>query len=263
VELTLLTWNLKGSQGPDTRAVVDHLRDSHADLVALQEVQHHQARAITEGLGAASLRWGFKHWPLRTWPEGMAVIGVTRPARVRTHALSFRFRPWSWRRRIFQIAVVDLGGSTVMLANTHLSPHAQPTARAREVETVLGAVYSVPGPVVVAGDLNDTPDADIFARFRAAGFRDAWTVLHPDGAETDGATNWRGWRPGTAAAPSQRLDYVLVPQGTGVVQVVVPRHGEDGFTRFAALSDHLPVAATLVFGPVTTDATAAAGRTGG
>ena len=81
---TLVSWNLKGSANPDTAAVAEHIRSEGADLVALQEVQWHQARRIARALGATSRRWSFKHFPGRTWPEGMAVIGVTVPVHART-----------------------------------------------------------------------------------------------------------------------------------------------------------------------------------
>lgn len=248
MELTLLTWNLKGSRGPDVAAVVDHARTVGADVLALQEVQRHQARAIARALGAASCRWGFKHWPVRTRAEGMAVVGVTQPVRVRTWALSFRFRPWSWRRRIFQVGVQDEGGTALVVANLHLSPHRQADLRAREVETVLRRLSSEPGPAVVAGDLNDRPGSTVLAMFGRAGLRDAWAELHPDAEGAEGATNWSGWQPDTTEPPSQRIDYVLVPPEVEVVRVVVPRPGDHGFARFAALSDHLPVAAKLALG---------------
>lgn len=245
-----MTWNLKGHDGPDTDAVVEHARAAGADVVALQEVQRPQARDVARGLGAASLRWGFKHWSVAIPPEGLAVIGVSRPARVRTHALSFRFRPWSWRRRIFQVAAVSLDGRrgpTMVLANAHLSPYDDDHRREREAATIVRAMSTVPGPAVVVGDLNDDPHAEVIARFRQAGFRDIWAEANPgrDGAE--GATNWHGWERGTTKRPNRRLDYVLVPPGPEIRRVTVPRHGEDGFARFTTVSDHLPVAATLAF----------------
>jgi len=112
MSLTLLSWNLKGSKGVDVRAVVDHIEAMAADVVVLQEVQRRQARAIARSLGAVSQRWGFKHWPIRTWPEGMAVIGVTRPARVRTYAITHPWVLWSWRRRILQVYDFDLPSGT-------------------------------------------------------------------------------------------------------------------------------------------------------
>ena len=249
-----MTWNLKGSDAPDVAAVADHLADTGADLVVLQEVQRRQARAIARRLGAASSRWGFKHWPVRTWAEGMAVIGVTRPARVRTRALSFRFRLWSWQRRIYQRATVDLAPTPgvpavhppLTLVNVHLSPYDRAAMRTAEVGIVATVIGTAPGPIVLAGDLNDDPGADFFARLTAAGLRDAWDDAASPG--TRPATNWRGWRKGTTKDPKRRLDYVLVSGGVRVVRVDIPRPGDEGFGRFAGLSDHLPVAATLAIG---------------
>jgi endonuclease/exonuclease/phosphatase family metal-dependent hydrolase len=50
---------------------------------------------------------------------------------------------------------------------------------------------------------------------------------------------------GTPLAPSQRLDYVLLSADLKPLSVSVPRHGQPGFERFATLSDHLPVTATV------------------
>ena len=155
---TLVSWNLKGSGNPDTDAVAAYLREVGADVVGLQEVQWHQARRIARALGARSSGWGFKHWPVRTWPEGMAVIGMTREVDVRTRALSSRWRLWSWRRRIVQVATVaatgpgaahgdddadstgeDGGGkggaSGFTLVNVHLTPHGQAELRTTETRT--------------------------------------------------------------------------------------------------------------------------------
>jgi endonuclease/exonuclease/phosphatase family metal-dependent hydrolase len=114
---------------------------------------------------------------------------------------------------------------------------------------------------VVAGDFNDRPGAAIHGRFAAGGLRDAWDDVHAVDAAVDGspaspgaggwrpadvgATNWRGWARGTPHAPSQRLDYVLVSEELKPLSMSVPRHGQPGFERFATLSDHLPVTATV------------------
>jgi endonuclease/exonuclease/phosphatase family metal-dependent hydrolase len=50
---------------------------------------------------------------------------------------------------------------------------------------------------------------------------------------------------GTPRAPSQRLDYVLLSADLKPLSVSVPRHSQPGFERFATLSDHLPVTATV------------------
>ena len=247
--LTLVSWNLKGNKGVDTRRVVDHVVAAAADVVVLQEVQRRQARAIARGLGAVSQRWGFKHWPIRTWPEGMAVIGVTRPAPARTQAITRRWALWSWRRRILQVARVrlgaagsDRGGPVVTLVNVHLSPWDAAATRAVEAATVVRIVARRKRPAVIAGDLNDRPGADALARLQEAGLRDVWAQLRGD---DEGATNWRGWVAGTPRAPTQRLDYVLVGDGLEPVAVSVPRHGDADFPPYAAISDHLPITATI------------------
>lgn len=266
--MVVVSWNLKGSENPDTGAIADHLRATGADVVCLQEVQWHQARRIARALGAQSCGWGFKHWPIRTWPEGMAVIGVTVPVRVRTRALTARWRLWSWRRRILQVATVGTlpaagaaGGAgsgagpapaePVTVVNVHLTPHGRPELRGVETTTVLALIRDNDGPVVVCGDFNERPGGPIHGQLAEAGLRDGWRDPEPgDPAPGDGRrppdpwpTNWRGWQRGTSAAPTQRLDYVYVSTAIGAVEVTAPTG--DALATFAALSDHLPITAVL------------------
>jgi endonuclease/exonuclease/phosphatase family metal-dependent hydrolase len=263
VRTTLVSWNLKGSANPDVAGIVDHLRAQGADVVGLQEVQWHQARRIARALGARSRRWGFKHWPGRTWPEGMAVIGVTRRVHVRTRALSHRWRLWSWRRRIVQVATVeaagdghDGGGDGLALVNVHLTPHGEVELRGVETSTVLALVAQRTGPIVVSGDFNERPGGPIHRQLAAAGLRDGWGEPQADGSPAEGGgrppdpwpTNWRGWRRGTDKSPTQQLDYVYVSPTVHVVELSAPRPGDEGFGRFARLSDHLPVTAVLDVG---------------
>lgn len=281
MRLVLVSWNLKGSANPDVAAIADHIRSQAADVVALQEVQWHQARRIARALGARSRHWSMKHWPVRTWPEGMAVIGVTRPVRVRGRALSYRWRVWSWRRRIVQVAAVgtDTGaagrtdpagttdaavprsgsqhGESFTLVNVHLTPHGRTGLRAIETGALL-ALADGPGPVVIAGDLNERPGGGIHNQFVAAGLRDGWSEPPPaerapraapegphEPAPGPPPTNWRGWWRGTTDEPVQTLDYVYVSSGVTTVAVRAPRVGDDGFAQFAGLSDHLPVTAVF------------------
>lgn len=261
-----MTWNLKGSERPDTDVVVDRARAAGADVLFLQEVQRRQARSIARGLGAVSLAWGFKHWPVIKPAEGMAVIGVSRRADVRCHALTSGWMLWSSRRRIMQSGLVaaeagppggaaggDAPGGPFRVVNLHLSPGRDSGLREREVARVLDILSTSGGgatgdgsggevPLVLAGDLNDRSGAALFDHLDAAGLRDAWEVAHPGLPERDGATNWSGGREG---APQRRIDYVLVSLGVGVVAASVPRPGDAGFEALRALSDHLPVTVVL------------------
>jgi endonuclease/exonuclease/phosphatase family metal-dependent hydrolase len=253
-DVNVLSWNLKGSKGVDVRAVADHIRAMEADVVVLQEVQFCHARAIARSLGAESRSWGFKHWPIRTWPEGMAVIGVTQPALAHTHAITRRLMPWSWRRRILQIATVRVdpasgpepgAGSFVTLVNVHLSTGDAATIRMLEADAVLRRIDERGRPAIVAGDLNDRPASAVYTRFEEAGLRDVWAVLRPD---EPGPTNWRAWVAGTPKPPTRRIDYVFVSDGLDPESVSVPRYGDPGFPPFASISDHLPVTAAVAAG---------------
>jgi endonuclease/exonuclease/phosphatase family metal-dependent hydrolase len=242
VRLAVLTWNLKGSTGVDTAAVAAHSRSVGAGVLALQEVQCLQARRVARALGARSRRWSFKHWPVRTWPEGMAVIGVTRPVRARGRALTYRLRLWSWRRRILVGGTVD-GGP--LLIDLHLSTGTAASAERRrlEVAAALREVVAHAGEVIVAGDLNERPGGPVCEVLAAAGLRDAWLA---SGGDPDGGfTNWRGWEPGTTRPPSRRIDYVWTSAGIEVVDVSLPSPGDPGFSTFARLSDHLPLTVVL------------------
>jgi endonuclease/exonuclease/phosphatase family metal-dependent hydrolase len=253
VRLTIVTWNLKGSKGVDVAAVARHLRGEGAAVVVLQEVQWHQARALARALGARSRRWAFKHWPVRNWPEGMAVIGVTVALRARGRSLSHRWQLWSWRRRIAVQGVVDAGGTPVSLFDLHLSSRSTAAdVRRHEIAKVLRWVASRPAPVIVAGDLNERPGRGVHEDLAAAGLRDAWAELH-GGVEAGpppdpGATNWRGWRPGTSEPPTQRLDYVYVSPDATPTSASLPDLDAPTGERFSSLSDHLPVTATLEVG---------------
>lgn len=251
MSLRVVTWNLKGSARPDLRAVAAHLRDVGADIVAVQEIQRRQARRLAGLLDARSVRWSFKHFPLRTWPEGMAVVGITVPVTVRAHALSSRWRLWSWRRRIFQAAAVPGRGEDgpATLCNVHFSTGDMGARRAVELAEVVAVIDAAGLPGILVGDTNDDPDSALFRRMAEAGLRDAWLVAHPGSVEPDGATNWRGWRPGTKKPPTRRIDVVAAGDGVSVEDATVPRFGEPGFEVFPSLSDHLPLSATLGIRP--------------
>lgn len=242
--LTVVTWNLRGRSRPDVPGAARHLRAVGADVVALQEVQRRQAQALARELRAESLDWGFKHWPVVKPAEGMAVIGVTRSVDVHTVALSFRWRPFTSRRRICQVGWLEDAAGPITLANLHLSTGNAPL-RQVEVGKVVQAVEAAGGPALVVGDLNERPNGPAIADLEAYGLRDTWAVTHPDTPERDGATNWNGWQPCTDKPPTKRIDYVMAAPQFAVGEVTVPRPGEPGFEAFACLSDHLPLAAAV------------------
>jgi endonuclease/exonuclease/phosphatase family metal-dependent hydrolase len=247
VRLTVLTWNLKGSAGVDVDAVSGYISDQGAQVVALQELQRHQSKALARQLDARSDRWGFKHWGFPTPPEGMTIMGLDRPVAVEVEALTERWAFWSWRRRIMLVGAFDAGGARVLLVNLHLSPHSASERREAEAARVTELLDKYAGPIIVIGDLNERPYGPVHDRLAAGGLRDAWPE-RPGGGPDGGETNWHGSDPHMPTAPSQRIDYVYVSEQIGVVDVRVPDVGDEVFDTFAVLSDHLPVTAVLEVG---------------
>ena len=241
VPVTVVTWNLQGRAGTDLAAVAAHLRSEACQVAFVQEVRWGQARRLARILGARSRHWSFKHWPLTHAAEGLAVLGIDRVVPARGHGLTARWRWWDWRRRIMQWGDVQVDGVAVTVVPTHLSPHgAGAVARAAEVEHVLAAVTGR-DPLILVGDMNESPGGPVHAALDAAGLLDAWEVAATRAGA--GPTNWSGPRVG---APDQRLDFVLVGGLLRVEAAAVPTEIDDaGWSRWAALSDHLPVTATL------------------
>lgn len=246
-ELTLMTWNLQGSRGVDVDQIAAYVRETGSDVLALQEVQRHQAVSLARALEAHTLSWGFKHWPLNTRPEGMALVGVTVAVEaVRTRAITRRWRLLSWRRRIAQTAYVTPRTATaetaateagrIRLVNVHLTPHREgATDRNRELRGILadqdGAAPQQ--PTILVGDFNAEPATAPIERMRAAGFTQAGS----------GPTNWRGTP--SDSLPEQEIDYIWISDHLTLENVRRPRHGETELHRFGKISDHLPVTATV------------------
>ena len=240
MRLVVTTWNMQGARGLDIDVAAAHIRTVGSDVVLFQEVQRHQARRLAQALDADSLSWAFKHWPIRTRPEGMAVLGVTVPTKARATALSYRWQFWNWRRRIAQIAHVD----PLMLVNLHLSTYAEQDRRGREVARVVQLLRL---PALVAGDLNERPDGAMSRRMATAGMRDAWLATHTD-PDDAGFTNWTSRKRRWSGPTNQRIDYVWASPEVEVAAAQLPRHTDDGFAVFPDLSDHLPLTVTVEVG---------------
>jgi endonuclease/exonuclease/phosphatase family metal-dependent hydrolase len=235
VGITVVTWNIKGSAQPDLERVGQMLDSFGADVVALQEVRRAQASDLARRLGWVTAHWSFKHSPLFSPPEGHAVLSPHRLISAETVALSKGAPFWSYRRRIAQLCALDVGGTTLPLANTHLASDDRP-ARAAQAQRLLTQVQS---DSLVVGDLNASPGGAVLELFRGAGLRDAWAELHPDAQRGEGATNWRRSDPDDR--PTNRIDYVLVPASVGLVSATVPSATDSDLSAYRLLSDHLPV----------------------
>ena len=122
------------------------------------------------------------------------------------------------------------------IVDVHLGAGVTPAERTRQAASVLAAS---PHAGLIAGDLNAEPGDPELAAFAEHGFDDAERRCNPGSPIP--ATNWA---PGPRSAPpTQRLDYLMTRAN---VEVIAARVADD-WSAWGALSDHLPVVATLAF----------------
>lgn len=128
-------------------------------------------------------------------------------------------------RRGIAAAQLRVEGAPVSVVSCHLSLVAE--RRATEVERVIAVARRLPGPVVVAGDLNERPTGPSWHRLAEAGYVDHGTDA---------------WPTFPAAAPAKRIDALLVPAATPV-----SHHGDPGVDEELQrqASDHRAVLAVI------------------
>lgn len=235
--LTVMTYNIH--QGRDADGVLDLdrivavIRAQDADLVALQEVGRHWSadsafrdQAADLG-GLLSMQFVFGANLDRDRPEpgaprrqyGTAILS-SWPVRGSHNILLPRANPENEQRGLL-VVDVELDGAPFRLHNAHLGVSAQD--RELQVAAILGEADKAL-PYALVGDFNAAPAApELAPLFERLG--DAWKLA----GDGDGSTF-------PAAAPTARIDYVLVSAELSVSGAHVP-------TELA--SDHRPLVAEL------------------
>ncbi len=229
----VMTWNILGAHHPAVDDIAAVIREQQPDVASLQEVQRAQMRRIAKQLGWHHA-WARKHYPyspLLWWrAEG---IGILSPwvvsARMRT-TISPGVSTWVHKHRVLLVATVTRRDGALRVFNTHLASDDADERLAQAKRVADRVRVDVSRCKVLTGDLNTTDDSEIevLREFRAAGLTDAGgTVSNP------------------SIAPSQRIDYVLLPTAATVLSSQTPEGGE----LWARLSDHLPVLVEFVVAP--------------
>ncbi|TGO05887.1 endonuclease/exonuclease/phosphatase family protein [Serinibacter arcticus] len=222
--IRLLTWNVLGLREPSRVAAV--VRRARADVVCLQECPRWPGgrAALALFASATGLRLA-----AGGGSRGVAVLvrpGVEVTAG-RVEAMPRRFvGAWFTYPRATATASLVVEGRPVTVSSVHLDVW-EPGRLAHVDRILAGLQDGDPGAAhVVAGDLNEGPDGESWARL---------TATLSDAAADGGPTY-----PATATRrPRSRLDAVLLG---GPVAAVDHRTGPD---RSGLPSDHLPVLVTL------------------
>lgn len=265
--MRLLTYNIRLAIESDLSAVAATIHAAEPDVVGLQELGRDwvmgaagdQLAALAGATGLQHAAWGEAlHLPAapavaevdRSGLPEATLAFLTRPGpRVRAPAeggsgfgvgLLSRW-PLSGQRtiglhrghderRVLLVATVLTPRGPLSVAVTHLSVDARD--RARQAEEVGAQLAALAPPVVLLGDLNDSPGSPTLSTLAASGLLDAASVC-----------------PAPARAPTfparlalQRLDYVLVSGGL---------HPLDGAVGSSRASDHRPLWIEVRQGEVT------------
>ena len=253
--LTVMSFNIRYGTANDgenrwanrREFLFDVVRQIDADLIGLQEALDGQVREILAAV------------------PGYAVIGVGRDdARTRGEYAAILFRTnrlhvsdagtfWlsdtpelvasrTWGNTVTRICtwarLVDRDGRAFWHYNVHLDHQSQPS---RERSTALlaeriAARRGTGEPALITGDFNAGEDNRALSTLVNAGYVDTFRVRHPDAREAGTFTGFD-----LTATTGPKIDYVLVPPGSEVLDAAIVRTSRDG--RYP--SDHFPVTARV------------------
>lgn len=203
---------------PDLPVIVEALRRHH-------DLEYHAtfgAALTAEAMGAVVERargradFDEAFYADRVSAFGVAVLSRTPLADVRVETL-----PGAGERRIALVVRTELGGLASTVIATHVATMSKAAVRDEQTKAVLALAAAAPGPVVVAGDLNQEPS-------------DVAAALATSNAALAPATD-----PDAPTLGRRTIDHVLV--GPGVVARGA-KVGDPG------VSDHRPVTVALDVG---------------
>lgn len=255
--LDLNIWNYNEPWHARRDLIVDLVRDTQPDLVALQEIRHrdwggdilHQADQILAALPGYTAIWHpAHHWPAQTvdrpgheW-EGLAILSRYPIVDLAVAHLSRDpGDPRDHFQRLILGAQVWAAEGPFWLFNTHYPLSEQ--ARNRIVVESFYFVTQTAGehPFALTGDLNAEPQ-DLAVRFLAG-------QAQIDGQRGDWVDAWASTHPGEpghtypAWDPQKRIDYLFVPSALAVDEIAVV--GMVASREIPSPSDHCGLLATL------------------
>lgn len=263
--VTVMSYNIHWGEGLDGRYDLDRIarviEQVHPDIVGLQEVNVHwddrsrfddqvqwlartlhmhaffapiysKGTAPGKGIGVRPDAAGpFPQTGDPSPATGVAILTRYPILRAQNHAIcrlstieKALFPAWYPG---FADVVVQIGGVSVRVYNTHLDYRRNPYIRRLQVRDMLSIIDRQPEPAwqILLGDLNAEPNAPelapLWKRFSNPRESDPNLKTYP------------------ADVPSRRIDYVLVSPGLEVKKVWIPE---------TTASDHRPVAAVVSVG---------------
>jgi endonuclease/exonuclease/phosphatase family metal-dependent hydrolase len=235
--LRVFCYNIHHGEGLDGKVdlnrIAQLIKDSGAQVAALQEVDRNMARTQRVDIAkelARQLGWTAYFSPnLRTKEGGEYgnVLLTALPVSAWKNTVLPQGRPTE-PRGLLQ-ATIRFQDRDVEILTTHLDADRRDDERLRQAPAVLVVVAQLPAdrPFVLCGDFNDSPKGPAYALL-AAGLKDSWSELYPG---ESGFTI-------PANKPTSRIDFFWTnPRLMKPIKVTV----------LASLaSDHLPLVGEFV-----------------
>ena len=250
-DLTVATYNIHAGAGEDSVFDLDRtaaaLREMHADVIGLQEVDVHwgarsdfvdEARRLAHALHMHVFYAPIYDLPSLTAGAPDRLFGVAVLSRFPiVHAVNHEITRLSTQvpnpvpapAPGLPEVVISVRGVLLHVYDTHLDYRPDPGVRATQVDDMLEIIGPHPRHTVLLGDLNATPTAPELAPL--------WTDLVDVVAKTPNS----GLLTYPAITPTARDDYVVVSPDFGVSNAFVADIEIVG----TQASDHRPVVARL------------------
>jgi endonuclease/exonuclease/phosphatase family metal-dependent hydrolase len=183
----------------------DCVQQLRADVVGLQEVDKgmlRTKRADMTSIAAETMNGdGFFACARKRWDRGEYGIAMVAKGELQqTQVVRYERAKPVYERRIGQLATVVVNGTTWNVANTHLSLHRD--EHVQQLESIARALADRPGPRVLMGDFNLTPEVAT-STLEPLG----WTVL-------ESTFTYPSWK------PDHTVDFICL-QGARAVHVEV------------------------------------------
>jgi endonuclease/exonuclease/phosphatase family metal-dependent hydrolase len=234
--LRIMSFNIKNGEiaGHDLGKLVDPIRPSNPDVLALQEVDEGTQRSgglaettgIAAQLGMAHSYFG-KNFSFDGGSYGLAIVSKYPLSNTRTIRLDDRTtRANGYEPRIAVAADVSIDAKKITVVSIHASLHEE--ERAENARRIVSALGSSASHAIIMGDLNETPSKDMGDAFTDAGFKDAYNERHPLSL---------GFTMPASPNPLKRIDFMYKGSSFG--------RTKHAWVPDVKTSDHRPVAAVV------------------
>ncbi|WP_431802251.1 endonuclease/exonuclease/phosphatase family protein [Halobacillus andaensis] len=246
VDVRVMTYNIQAGMGADGQydpdAIADVIKESQAEVVALQEVDvHWGARSQFENVVdrlADQLDMDYTFAPIYDNPPleengprqqfGVAIMSkypILKETNQEITRLSTQdASPEPTLTPGFAEAIINVQGSLIPFYSTHLDYRGDPYIREMQVDDMLQIFEEQPGSKVLMGDMNASPEANEL-RPLLEKFTDVWNTVNTTPGYTYPSLN-----------PNNRIDHIYASDDIEVL---------DAHLIQSEASDHLPVIADL------------------